>query len=195
MNVIQFQSFCDGMFFLAIFFLENCLLKNPCISSSPTVSRNGLVNLLGVNFTYTPSHCTLFFRLSKTPCNTLNLSCRFGFTVFASSLSIRVFSTFRNVPTSDFNLFSSRSSLVQMIYRFDSIHLPALKTLQMIRGFEFPSRRSVYFGSIGFYPSVRFASILDLECSKYHPSLTFHLISADRIFLRFVGFVPASPIR
>lgn len=80
-------------------------------------------------------------------------------------------------------------------FPLESIHLPALKTLQMIRGFESPSRRSVYFGSIGFYPSMRFARILDLECSKYHPSLTFHLISADRIFLRFVGFVPASPIR
>ena len=152
------------------------MLKNPCISSSPTVSRNGLVNLLGVNFTYTPSHCTLFFRLSKTPCNTINLSCRFGFTVLRP-LSRSVFSVrFATFP-------------------LDSIHLPALKTLQMIRGFESPSRRSVYFGSIGFYPSMRFARILYLECSKYHPSLTFHLISADRIFLRFVGFVPASPIR
>lgn len=143
-----------------------------------------------------PLRIVLYFVcLSKTPCNTFHSSCRFGFTVFASSLSIRVFSTFHNVPTSDFNLFSSRSNLIQMIYRFDSIHLPALKTLQMIRGFESPSRRSVYFGSIRFYPSMRFARILNLGCSKYHPSPTSHLISASRIFLRFVGFVPASPIR
>lgn len=49
------------------FLLENCLLKNPCISSSPTVSRNGLVNLLGVNFTYTPTHCTLFCPSFQNP--------------------------------------------------------------------------------------------------------------------------------
>ena len=49
------------------FLLENCLLKNPCISSSPTVLRNGLVDLLGVNFTYTPTHCTLFCPSFQNP--------------------------------------------------------------------------------------------------------------------------------
>lgn len=145
----------------------------------------------------TPLHIVLYFvRLSKIPLDTVRFCCIGLDLPFLRPLSRFVFSVrFRNVPTSDFNLFSSRSNLIQMIYRFDSIHLPAFKTLQMIRGFESPSRRSVYFESIGFYPSMWFARILDLECSKYHPSLTSHLISAGRIFLRFVGFVPAPPIR